>query len=468
MATTTEQRPPASVSAYPIFAVNFVGTLGFSVVLPILVFLVTRWGGNGFLYGVIGATYSAFQLVGAPFLGRLSDAYGRRKVLLLSQLGTVVSWAILVVAFYLPERPLAVVNSGVLGRFSLTLPLVLLFVARACDGVTGGNISVANAYLADITDEANRGARFGKMAVAANLGFIVGPAIAAVLGGTSLGDLGPVIGALLVSLVATLLILFGLPEVAPCILTADPAPADVSKVLGQEQKHCFEIAGTGKRSLRSLLGLEGAPLLLGVYFLVMLGFNFYYVAFPVYAATSLRWSGRATGIYFSVMSLLMAAVQGLVLGRAARLWGYRTLAVAGSLILAVSFLFFTSRHSAWIYGGVALLALGNGLMWPSVVSLLSLAGGRRHQGAVQGLAGSAGAIASILGLLVGGMLYPSLESGVFVLASLTILGVSLLALRLAPRHRAGASARPMVGGKEAASTRRHGSDRTSARVPVPE
>ncbi len=426
----TEPRPSSSVSAYPIFVVNFVGTLGFSVVLPFLVFLVTRWGGNGFLYGLIGATYSAFQLVGAPILGRLSDAYGRRRVLLLSQLGTVASWAILVVAFFLPERPLAVVDSGVLGRFSLTLPLVVMFVARACDGITGGNVSVANAYLADITEEAHRGESFGKMAVAANLGFIMGPAIAALLAGTRIGYLAPVLAALLISFVATLVIAFGLPEVAPCVLTSDPEPPNLSKVLGQEQKHCFEIAGAGKLTLRSLLGLESVPLLLAVYFLVMLGFNFYYVSFPVYAATSLRWSGRDTGIYFSVMSLLMATVQGPVLGRATRLWGDRALAVAGSLMLAVSFLFFTSRHSASIYGGVALLALGNGLMWPSVVSLLSLAAGRRHQGAVQGLAGSAGAIASILGLLVGGALYTSVESGVFGLASLTIFGVFFLTLWL--------------------------------------
>jgi MFS transporter, DHA1 family, tetracycline resistance protein len=101
-------------------------------------------------------------------------------------------------------------------------------------------------------------------------------------------------------------------------------------------------------------------------------------------------------------------------------------------MLAVSFLFLASRHAAWIYLGAALLALGNGLMWPSVVSLLSLAGGRRHQGAVQGLAGSAGAIASILGLLVGGILYTSLESGVFVLAAVTTFGVFLFTLRLAP------------------------------------
>jgi DHA1 family tetracycline resistance protein-like MFS transporter len=404
--------------------------LGFSIVLPFLVYLVTRWGGNGFLYGVMGATYSAFQLVGAPILGRWSDRWGRRKILLLSQLGTLVSWAIFVVAFCLPERPLVVVDSSFVGRFSLTLPLVVMFVARACDGITGGNVSVANAYLADITDEPHRAENFGKMSVAANLGFILGPAIAALLVGTSVGALGPVLAALLISLVATLLIAFGLPEVTPCVLNSDPEPPNVRKLFGQEQKHCFEIAGEGKLTLRLLFGLESVPLLLAIYFLVMLGFNLYYAAFPVYAATSLRWSGRQTGLYFSVMSLLMAAVQGPVLGRASRRWGERALAIAGSLILAVSFLFLISRHVTSIYGGVALLALGNGLMWPSVVSLLSLAAGRRYQGAIQGLAGSAGAIASILGLLVGGVLYTKLESEAFGLSSLTIFAVFLLALRL--------------------------------------
>ena len=136
-------RPP--VPLYPILVVNFVGTLGFSIVLPFLVYLVTRWGGNGFVYGLVGATYSVFQLVGAPILGRWSDRWGRRKILLLSQLGTLVSWAIFVLAFCLPERPLFVVDSSLVGRFSLTLPIVVMFVARACDGLTGGNVSVANA-----------------------------------------------------------------------------------------------------------------------------------------------------------------------------------------------------------------------------------------------------------------------------------------------------------------------------------
>lgn len=425
-----------AASIRPILAVNFVGSLGFSVVLPFLVYLVTRWGGNGFVYGVMGATYSLFQLLGAPLLGRWSDSQGRRRVLLLSQAGTLASWAIFAVAFALPERALLRVESGVLGSFSLTLPLVAMFLARACDGLTGGNVSVANAYLADVTGEAQRAESFGRMAVAANLGFILGPALAGLLAGTRLGELAPVLAALLISLVATLLVAFGLPDSRPCVLESDPEASNPRRLFGQEPKRCFAVAGTPKLGLRGLLALRQVPLLLAIEFLVMLGFNLYYVAFPVYAATSLRWSVRQTGIYFSVMSLLMAMVQGPLLARASRRLGDRSLAVSGSLILALSFLCLLSRSLPSIYAGAALLALGNGLMWPSVVSLLSQAAGRAQQGAVQGFAGSAGATASILGLLLGGALYARLESGVFALSALVILGVFVLGLRLPRRRRA--------------------------------
>lgn len=168
----------------PILAVNFVGTLGFSVVLPFLVFLVTRLGGNAFVYGCIGATYSAFQLVGAPVLGRWSDRFGRRRILLLSQLGTLLSWVIFLGALYLPVKPLAAIDTPLTGTFILTLPLLVLFFARALDGATGGNVSVANAYLADVTSEAERSEAFGRMAVASNLGFVFGPALAGLLGGS--------------------------------------------------------------------------------------------------------------------------------------------------------------------------------------------------------------------------------------------------------------------------------------------
>ena len=122
--------PATTAALLPILSVNFVGTLGFSVVLPFLVFLVTKWGGNAFVYGMMGATYSFFQLIGAPILGRWSDRYGRRKVLLLSQVGTMLSWGIFLTAFCLPVTVISNVDSALLGQFTLTLPLVVMFFAR--------------------------------------------------------------------------------------------------------------------------------------------------------------------------------------------------------------------------------------------------------------------------------------------------------------------------------------------------
>ena len=117
--TPSAAKTPTSI--LPILSVNFVGTLGFSIVVPFMVFLVADWGGNAIIYGALASTYSAFQLIGAPILGRWSDSIGRRKVLLLSQLGTMVSWVIFLTAFLLPVDALFSVDSGLLGQFSLTL-----------------------------------------------------------------------------------------------------------------------------------------------------------------------------------------------------------------------------------------------------------------------------------------------------------------------------------------------------------
>jgi MFS family permease len=429
-----EATPPGGVSLLPILSVNFVGTLGFSIVLPFLVFLVTRWGGNALIYGVVGAAYSAFQLVGAPILGRWSDTYGRRRVLLLSQAGTLASWLVFLIAFALPTTPLLEVDSPAWGSFAITLPLIAVFFARAADGLTGGNVSVATAYLADITRPEDRNANFGKLSVSGNLGFILGPALAGALGATVLGEIVPVLAAAAISLLATLLILFGLPESNPCVMTSDPEQKDVPRVFGQEHRPCFELEGT-RLSTRQIVALPGVGWFLAMYFLVMLGFNFFYVSFPVHAVHGLGWRITETGVFFAVLSGMMAFVQGPVLARASRRLDDGTLLRAGSLFLAASFIFFVSNDKLLIYVGAAMLAFGNGIMWPSLVSLLSKRAGDRYQGAVQGFASSSGAMASILGLLLGGALFALIGPRVFWISAVLILVVFFTATRATPHPR---------------------------------
>jgi MFS transporter, DHA1 family, tetracycline resistance protein len=429
-AAPVSKRSGGRPSLLPILAVNFIGALGFSIVLPFLVFLVTRWGGNALLYGALGATYSAFQLVGAPVLGRWSDRWGRKRVLLVSQLGTLVSWAVFLAAFALPQTRLFDVDAPGLGRLTLTLPLACLFLARALDGVTGGNVSVANAYLADVTTEETRSADFGRMSMVGNLGFVLGPALAGLLGTTSLGEVGPVLAALAISLVATLIIALRLEEAPPCVLTQVPGSGSVHKTFGQEQKECFELAGARRLSAAEILRLPGIVRLLAINFLVMLGFSVFYAAFPLFAAGPLSWSIAEVGLFYSVFSLLLVAVEGPLLTRLTKRFADGALVAAGSLVLSLGFALFAGGGAAIVYAGVVLLALGNGVMWPSVLSILSRTAGKRVQGAVQGLAGSAGAVASIVGLLLGGAAFASLQARVFLLSAGVIGIVVLLAVKL--------------------------------------
>ena len=166
--------------------------------------------------------------------------------------------------------------------------------------------------------------------------------------------------------------------------------------------------------------------LLTMYFLVMLAFNLYYVTFPVFAVRSLGWSIRETGVFFAVMGLLMVAVQGpfyrWVTNRVTEQW----LVLTGGVVLAVGFRLFDASSLVLVYIAVVLLAVGNGVMWPSILSLLSKAAGTVYQGTVQGFAGSLGAIASVTGLLAGGMMFATLGPRIFWISAAVTLLVALI------------------------------------------
>ena len=416
---------------FPIMLVNFIGTLGFSIVLPFLVFLVMKFGGNSIVYGLLAATYPAFQLIGAPILGRWSDIYGRKKILLLSNAGTAIGWTLFLFALIFPFGETFIINSIYLGTIIIVVPLLLIFLARAIDGITGGNISVANAYLSDISSDENRSKNFGKMAISSNLGFIIGPALAGILGGTIYGTILPVLAALLLSLVTLVVIAFLLKEFRPIsnpILV--PEEGTIRKVFAQECKDCYEPVTPVKSKMRDVFKLKQIPFLLILYFLIFLGFNLYYASFPTHAANELKWSVTQLGIFYAVLSGIMVFVQGPVLRKALKKFSEEKLVIIGSIILGTNFVLFVSNNIISVFVAVILFALGNGLMWPSFMSILSKRAGTVLQGAVQGVAGSFGGLASIIGLIAGGLLYSQIGAATFLVSAGVIFSVFIMSFRL--------------------------------------
>jgi DHA1 family tetracycline resistance protein-like MFS transporter len=416
-------------SLFPIFLVNFVGTLGFSIVLPFLVFVVMKFGGNAIVYGLLAATYPAFQLIGSPILGKWSDVYGRKKILLLSNIGTSIGWLLFLFALFLPSNSFNI-HIAFLGTFVVIIPLLILFLARAIDGITGGNISIANAYLADLSSDTTRSKNFGKMAISSNLGFILGPALAGILGGTIYGAILPVLAALILSLVTIIVIVFLLRESKPSseeILV--PEQGTIRKAFSQECRECYSDTST-KPKLRDVFKLKHISLLLVLYFLIFLGFNVYYAAFPTHAAKDLKWSVTQLGLFYAILSGIMVFIQGPILRKALKKFSEEKLVIIGSIILGTNFILFVSNNIVSVGVAITLFAVGNGLMWPSFMSILSRRAGSKLQGSVQGIAGSFGGVASILGLTLGGFLYNAIGAVTFLISAGVIFSIFVMSFQL--------------------------------------
>ena len=182
----------------PMIVLTFVNTIGFSLLIPTLPFIVKDFGYGAVAYGLILSIYSLCQFLAAPLLGSLSDVYGRKKILIISHAGTLLSWVVFAGSYFIDP-------SIQIAGFSLSL--IIIIFSRITDGLTGGNISVASAYVSDITEPADRPKAFGIIGATFGIGFLVGPVLGAFTSSTSYGYLGMCIVAMLISFVALLLLL---------------------------------------------------------------------------------------------------------------------------------------------------------------------------------------------------------------------------------------------------------------------
>lgn len=393
--TPRRSRSPLGV----IFLTVFIDLVGFGIIIPLSPYLARQFSATPFEIGLLLSIYSVMQFIFSPFWGRLSDRIGRRPVILVSVLGGFASYLL----------------------FAFSTTLTLLFVARGLAGLFGGNISTAHAYIADVTKPEERSKGMGLLGAAFGLGFIFGPLIGAGLGilGESFGSAPPfglsfaAVGAAALCLVNFVLASFILPESLPPEVRAKPKP----------RAHRF-------KALFAHLARPIAGPLMIVFFLSGLAMaQMEAMLFP-YMADAYGWDLRLSSYGFAYIGVLMVLTQGVLVRRFMPKLGERkTLAIGlacfAFTLAAIPF----SKPMALLGLVMTVLAIGNGLMRPPNLGLISLATPPEIQGEVMGVTNSLASLGRILGPVIGGVLYERVSHGApFVFAGFLTAMALVLAL----------------------------------------
>ena len=375
-----------------IFLIVFIDLLGFGLILPLLPYYAESFGASDTLIGILVASYAAAQLVGAPLLGRLSDRFGRRPILLLSLFGTLLSFLAL--------------------GFAKTL--LVLFIARITDGITGGNISVAQAYIADVTDEKSRAKGLGMIGAAFGLGFIFGPATGGFL--SQWGYAVPAFAAAGLVSINLLMVYFWLPE----SLTAEKR----AELAEKEQP---------KFSFRALLDALQRPFsgsLLITRFVFGMAFSIFQTIFSLYALRRFNLDAQQTGYVLTYVGILSVIVQGGLVGKLSERFRDDQLITASVGIMALSLLGWAFVPSVvMLLVVLAPTAFSGGILNTVISSALTKSVQAQEIGGILGLSASIESLTRVIAPTLGGFLLEKLGAwspGVFGALLLAFLFVYVL------------------------------------------
>lgn len=386
-----------------VFVTVFLDLVGFGIVIPLLPFYVESMGGSPRTVGVLLGCFSFTQLLATPVLGRYSDRYGRRPIILFSLTANAVAMGLFALASYQHLLP-------------------LLFASRILAGATSGNISACQAAIADVTTKETRARAMGRIGAGIGLGLVLGPMIGGVF--SQWGEWLPPLAAGTLALVGALGVRRAMPETHPASArSTSPVRSRLSAI--QDSPHP-----------RALL------MVLLLYFLVFLAMTNLQVAFALLAQARLDWSPKQVGYVFALLGALGLVIQGGLIGPLSSVVGEVRLFVLGALLFSAGLLGVSLAEHPWpLVGAVAVLGTGLGFVQPLLSSLASQAANPSLQGLTLGLAQSCGGLARTVGPVASGALYAALGSsapfttGACVALMAAVLGALLTREGIGkPRH----------------------------------
>lgn len=417
----------------PIFLIVLVDVLGFTIVIPLLGLYAERFGASPLVATTLVSVYAVCSLISTPLIGRLSDQHGRKPLLMISQAGTCAGFVML--------------------GFSNALWMV--FAGRILDGLTAGNLSIAQAYISDHTRPEDRAKAFGVIGVAFGVGFMFGPALGGWLG-KGYGMHVPFVVAACLSLCSILATYTLLPRDTPK-LGAPPA----GKSGGAAATAAGDVGPGGRRpgafDIQTYAEYFRRPGLLPLYaqfFLFSFAFSCFFSGFALYAERRFTtedgapWGAAEVGNLFAYIGLLGIILQGGLLGRLVKRFGELRLTIAGFATGAAAYLIVGMSHSlAPLVVGATIAAFGNGVLRPVITSRLTQSVGRHEQGVAIGISGSLNSMAMAMAPPTGGTMLDHGWLVAWALVPASVVALGLIVTLLSPGGRPGAAG----GGEPAAA-----------------
>ena len=375
-----------------IFVTVFIDLLGFGIIIPLLPFYAESFGASALAIGLLGTSFSLMQFLFSPVWGRWSDRIGRKPIILVGLLGSCLSYV-----------TLALANT-----------LVLLFIARIVGGIAGANIPTAQAYIADITTPENRARGMGLVGAAFGLGFIFGPALGGLL--SRFSPETPMWCAAALCFANFVAAWFLLPE--------SRVASVATKTLGRME------------AFRQARGQPTLLLVLSLYFIVTMAFSGFEATFALFTQARFGYTAASIGFLFTFIGVIIAVVQGVLIGRVVKRVGERKVipVAIAAIAISIGMLPFVWNVPTLLVS-LGLLAMGMGFNNPSLSSLVSKLSHEDDQGGILGLASSVASLGRVVGPAWGGYMYDAFGMTTPYLSAAGLMFVAFLVSFIGLRSR---------------------------------